>query len=394
MSTIPPTATTHTVSLCLACSSSLPPRPTQDTFLTPCCGRPICPACIRANPRLARYNPCLRCLGGKDVVQRSRRRDLEDGVGSTRREEENVDGGVRDADVYAIGDDEDEDEGGDEDEDEGSDEDEAGEDLRGQGVSNAQSSTFVPTQSVTIKDRHTTSSASSSQKHPSRDPEEPDAPPTQDVTATNPRAVPSKYYIEPNDTLHSISLRFKLDPHLICRLNNLPLSTLRSTPHLLHTRAFLTLPPSPGFSSSSSSPRENEEREARRRTEAAQSRFRSVTKEEDWDVARAYVALAEDPHTSPEGYEAKEKERVTSTGKHNSDSGPSSTLEDRAVDRYMDDDEWEARERSGGRGVSIPRFPLASPSSGSGRGKRVDAQKVFGWNVPVWMRWTPGTTAD
>lgn len=96
--------------LCLACSSSLPPRllmQSQQTegkrpselFLTKCCARPICPTCLAHNPRLARYDPCLACLGGVRAV------------GSPRAAEapRNIDAAVRDEDVYAIGDDEEED---------------------------------------------------------------------------------------------------------------------------------------------------------------------------------------------------------------------------------------------------------------------------------------------
>jgi len=110
-----------------------------------------------------------------------------------------------------------------------------------------------------------------------------------------------------------------------------------------------------------------------------------VTKEGDWDVARVYVALADNPHSSippddsGEVYEdVKEKEKME---RENGGASGSSTLEERAVDRYMDDDEWEARERRGGRGVLIPRFPLAASESGS----KTEKGK---WSVPVWMRWS------
>lgn len=82
-------------SLCLACSSSLPPR--KDNFLTPCCQQPICSPCLVSNPRLARYNPCLLCLAGVDAVS-----SIKDN---------NVDGAVKDEDTFVLGDsDEDEDE--------------------------------------------------------------------------------------------------------------------------------------------------------------------------------------------------------------------------------------------------------------------------------------------
>lgn len=190
-------------------------------------------------------------------------------------------------------------------------------------------------------------------------------------------------------------------PHTICRLNNLPLSTLRSTPHLLHTRTFLTLPPSSSAPSSSSPRKEDDDpdREAKRKREIAESRFRNVTKEVDWDVAKAYVALAEGHSPAAEDrnnaelplkeseydYEhrqvVKEKRHL---GKVSSGEGNSSipTLEERAVDQYMDDDEWEARERREGRGVVIPRFPLFGGGS-SGKGREEKGK----WGVPVSMRW-------
>jgi len=56
-------------SLCLVCSSSLPPsRSSTVIFTTNCCQRPICPSCIASNPRLARYDPCLACLVGVGVL--------------------------------------------------------------------------------------------------------------------------------------------------------------------------------------------------------------------------------------------------------------------------------------------------------------------------------------
>lgn len=110
-----------------------------------------------------------------------------------------------------------------------------------------------------------------------------------------------------------------------------------------------------------------------------------MTKEGDRDVARAYVALAEtrledDDVDSGVAYEKelaeKEKEKI----KERARTGVGECLEEVAVDRYMDDDEWEARERIAGRGVSIPRFPLFDPrpasSSSSGSGK---------WPMAGWM---------
>jgi hypothetical protein len=107
--------------LCLACSSSLPPRRSRTTppastsysinnadvpiFVTRCCSRPICPTCVFANPRLARYDPCLACLGGVDAVG---------GASRFQREKQppmqNIDGALRDEDTFVLGDDEEEEE--------------------------------------------------------------------------------------------------------------------------------------------------------------------------------------------------------------------------------------------------------------------------------------------
>ena len=69
-------------------------------FLTNCCARPICPTCLAHNPRLARYDPCLACLGGVRAVGTAQ---------SAAEAPRNINAAVRDEDVYAIGDDEDED---------------------------------------------------------------------------------------------------------------------------------------------------------------------------------------------------------------------------------------------------------------------------------------------
>ncbi|KIK95289.1 hypothetical protein PAXRUDRAFT_827173 [Paxillus rubicundulus Ve08.2h10] len=95
--------------LCLACSSSLPPKVRAgDIFLTPCCSRPICPSCLSSNPRLARYNPCLSCIGGAGVISASSSRG-NDPSWSSLAKDVNIDGAVRDEDMFVLGDDEDDD---------------------------------------------------------------------------------------------------------------------------------------------------------------------------------------------------------------------------------------------------------------------------------------------
>lgn len=166
---------------------------------------------------------------------------------------------------------------------------------------------------------------------------------------------------------HRSVLILSVQGRLLCRLNSLPPSTLRTTPHLLHTRTFLTLPPTAHHAASSSAELtvEDAEHEARRAREKAERRLQMLTKEVDWRVAKAYVALADAPggediiapdEGKVEGTEKVEKKvlvRDPYTGVESS-----LNLETRAIDRYLDDDEWEERERRAGRDVSIPKFPL------------------------------------
>jgi hypothetical protein len=140
----------------------------------------------------------------------------------------------------------------------------------------------------------------------------------------------------------------------LCKLNDLPPSTLRTTPHLLHTRTFLVLPQSHshsqhGMITNKVSP-EEEAQQARARAQVA---FQRVTKETDEGIAQAYVALAEDSDSEPDVASLKiEGEKKPQLG-----TARTRTVEERAMNRYLDDDEWERRERAEGRGVHIQRLP-------------------------------------
>ncbi|PIL29765.1 hypothetical protein GSI_07970 [Ganoderma sinense ZZ0214-1] len=203
---------------------------------------------------------------------------------------------------------------------------------------------------------------------------------------------PPKYFIRPDDTLLGISLRLGIDSCVLCRLNSLPPSTLRTTPHLLHTRVFLILPPSvrapPPLTPAERAL--DEERKARLAIERAETRFQTMTKETDRDVAKAYIALANLPDHAEEYGDVKEYEKGKENDKglrkrrgHSGESDPvgegSTSLEGRAMDQYFDDADWESRERTGGRKVTIPSFPLAGSS-------RVVEKMAAGEQKP-WWRW-------
>ena len=121
---------------------------------------------------------------------------------------------------------------------------------------------------------------------------------------------------------------------------------MRMTPHLLHTRSFLILPPTskphPSLELDSVKEKAREDKLVRER---AEKKLQMLTKEVDWRVAKAYVALADDEEEQEEFY-AKQKEL--------GDGGSSATgLESLAIGRYLDDEEWETGERSAGRGIQF-----------------------------------------
>jgi LysM repeat protein len=182
--------------LCLACSCSLPPLKKSvsqsgtlaQIFLTPCCRRPICPACITANPRLQRYNHCLACLSGVGLVRSSSATSAREKASIS-----NVDGAVRDEDAFIVGD-----------ADDGDEDDPLAEELPEHGSSGPRvieqsepSHTVVPLLENGITDSPTLTT------------EQP----------TNSDAAPPKYYITRNDTLQGIALRYGLNVSIVLSIS-------------------------------------------------------------------------------------------------------------------------------------------------------------------------------
>ena len=195
--------------LCLACSSSLPPNvDDSELFITKCCERPICPRCLETNPRLARYNPCLACLAAVGVIQASsfsgNRAGRKPGAGDSGVQVENLDGGVKDRDLFAL-------EDGDEDSDEDDDMSVDGEEGRRFPRSAAPPPPDVihttsplpktpPPPSVTIDtEEPQTTSATLVSLIPSEDERSPEL------------DIPAVYRLRRGDTLMGIALRFRLD---------------------------------------------------------------------------------------------------------------------------------------------------------------------------------------
>jgi len=312
--------------LCLTCASSLPPRAQASAiFRTKCCARPICPACLERKPRLAQYNPCLLCQSGVGASASGLNGSIRNG---------SVNELLKDADAYIIG------TAGDDSEDE---------------------SPGPPA----YTDGPATSEAPSST---SSLPSSPSPPPSSDTTLASDTSQPASagprtYYLKPNDTLSSLALRFRVPARVLCTFNRLPPAVLSTQPHLLHTRSSISIPAPSGASASGlntlvfdadaeeqESEETRKERERKRARERAAVKLATLTKQDDPDIVRAYVALAEGE--AGEGGEA-EYERIRKAKEAGRSAKDVVGLEGAVVDRYLEDDEWEADMRRRGLGPSI-----------------------------------------
>ncbi|GAA6052724.1 hypothetical protein JCM3770_007195 [Rhodotorula araucariae] len=94
------------------------------------------------------------------------------------------------------------------------------------------------------------------------------------------------HHLRREDTLLGLAMHYGVEGYVLCTLNKLPLSTLTTTPHLLHTKPFLLLPPTAQRPSSSSAPLLPPALERKR---LVVRRFQVATKCADWAVAQAYV---------------------------------------------------------------------------------------------------------
>ncbi|KAJ4479989.1 hypothetical protein J3R30DRAFT_3701134 [Lentinula aciculospora] len=303
-----------TIFLCFACSSSLPPRSHTPAFTTQCCQKPICSSCISANPRLARYNPCLACLGGVQVVGSRRNGGKQQQLASP--EKINIDGAMRDEDTFVLGDDE---------------EDEENLDENGAALPPyvEQSSSQSLSSLAQATDLQRTNLL-------------PILPKAIDMK-TNTHDNTAQYYIQRGDTVHGIALRFGVDGRGLCRLNKLPPSTLSTTPHLLHTRTVLTLPASARLKD------QNGRSLLPSHSDDAEERLRAVRR------TREPLAEGEDVEGFRMRFDLKQKERDTDSNVRNAFGIQASNLELMAIDKYFEDNEWEERqERSNKASCFLP----------------------------------------
>ena len=195
----------RTTTLCLACSSSLPPSKTTidastTIYITKCCKRPICPSCSSSNPRLTRYDPCLFCLGGVDLVGMNRPNSSQGQrfMNILTPTDVNINGEVRDQDTFILGDDDD-------------DSENEGERLEFSTGDGAASISSPPLYESIVdhidpwKEESSPPPETATLTSNSISPAEEPSFPKPDNTR------PYKYYINRSDTLQGLSLRFGID---------------------------------------------------------------------------------------------------------------------------------------------------------------------------------------
>lgn len=224
------------IDLCLACCGSLPPTASEREvlFMTDCCRRPICQQCLASNPRLSRFVPCLACLSGVRAVAHSASqqrattatptsRPTDPSFGwqnqrslASERNSLNIDGSLRDEDVFVLGD-EDEDDKSDVDVDEEQTlgvRDGGRGDGRSQDAPTIRSSSPPPayTESDSLPQASTVPSATTLQYLSTDDAEKSSS---NSGNESKPGAtVHNKYIIQKSDTLLGIALKYGIDVSL------------------------------------------------------------------------------------------------------------------------------------------------------------------------------------
>jgi hypothetical protein len=113
--------------------------------------------------------------------------------------------------------------------------------------------------------------------------------------------------------------------------------------------------------------------------------LQTLTKEVDWRVAKAYVAVADVPDIDADMKWKESSLRENGRNKSGAGSGKGAlntalTLEGRAVDRYLDDEEWEERERREGRTAAVQPFPyFVDRKQGTGDGRSSSGRLFWRW---------------
>lgn len=148
-------------------------------------------------------------------------------------------------------------------------------------------------------------------------------------------------------------------------MNKLPLSTLSTTPHLLHTLPFLLLPPS--ATSCSSTPLHPPSVERRR---LIVFKFQRQTRCIDWAMANTYVSTVFDAREKEADFVRQNRAARGDISGGEVDVRKGGELEE-AIEQWERDERWE-REQGKGKGTMGSRIKSTGQVEG----------KVKGWCWP------------
>lgn len=224
-----------------------------------------------------------------------------------------------------------------------------------------------------------------------------------------------QYWLRPNDTLMSLCLRFRVNAATLCKLNDLPLSTANTTPHLIHTRQFILIPEgaiqsvltssngnSDGLQSALDGPMaQSRKGKVQRARREAQGRFRAIVAKNDSlgkgkaradngnlmicdeRAAKAYISLMEaelrciDFGDVLKKTSGEDSEGVEGSDVEEQDAAIDASRRERfnvivkqAVCRWEMDSDWERQQRAMGiiptEAIAAKWTPAQSSSNGSG----------------------------
>ncbi|GAA5909829.1 hypothetical protein JCM5296_001830 [Sporobolomyces johnsonii] len=187
----------------------------------------------------------------------------------------------------------------------------------------------------------------------------------------------SLHYLKPDETLLGLSMRYGVPGHLLCSMNKLPLSTLSTTPHLVHTLPFLLLPPS-ASPSTSTAPLLPAPLERRR---LVVRRFQMQTRCADWAVAAAYVdQVFKRREVEAEFVRQNRAARAGERGEGEGEREGEGVVVreggelDEAVEAWRRDERWEREQQAQGKGKGV----IGSKLGSTGQAK-IKVRTGWGW---------------
>lgn len=349
---------------CLTCFSEVPLSALPKCVVHSCCSRPVCSTCLVAMPRLATF--CPFCEGVQHAFRKGPRHDVTragqvvfdfDSISNNENEappayEEHQDG-IQEKKTYVL-------EQDDEEEDAkeihkstpqllhtsrlGVKQSPAHAQIDRSKLATVKSTTNgspLPTmdslrQSLSKSNNGEIGTSAAGRKAANQSPENADQPAQASGSISSHHPIKSddvvgltrQYWLRPNDTLMSLCLRFRVNAATVCKLNDLPLSTANTTPHLVHTRQFLLIPEG-AIQSALSSSSDNEGLQSALDGPAAQSKQQKIqrARREAQSKFRAMIA----------------KNESLGKGKGRGDNGDVTLCDDRAAKAYISLMEAELR---------------------------------------------------